>query len=200
MDFGYVRVSCKTQHEDRQKISMQELGIAEERIYVDKKSGKDFDRPEYIRLMKELSPGDTLYIKSIDRLGRNYKSIIEEWQRLSRKNVYIVILDMPMLDTRPKNETENLTTTFLCDMVLQILSYVAQTEREYIKQRQREGIAAAKAKGKTLGRKKKKKPENFIEVYNRWQKKEISSRQAGELLGVSHTTFLNWAKNKANSG
>ena len=194
-NYAYIRVSTKDQNLDRQIISMEEIGIEKKNIFYDKKSGKNFDRPGYIRLMKTLRPRDTLYIKSIDRLGRNYSEIIIQWQEISKRNIAIVVLDMPMLDTRPKNvEDQSLTSKFLSDMVLQIMSYTAQVERELNLQRQAEGIAAAKAKGKKLGRKRKPQPENYLEVYRLWKSKKISSRQAGTLLNVSHSTFLSWAK------
>lgn len=153
MMYGYIRVSTKDQHEDRQMIAMQEFGVSEKHIYMDKLSGKDFDRPQYKRLLRRLKGGDTLVVKSIDRLGRDYSEIQNQWRIITKeKKANIVVLDMPLLDTRQKGR--DLTGTFIADLVLQILSYVAQVERENIKQRQAEGIAAAKAKGVRFGREK----------------------------------------------
>lgn len=145
--YGYIRVSSRDQNEDRQRLAMQEFGIPDSRIYMDKQSGKDFERPGYRRLIRKLKPGDTLVVKSIDRLGRNYDEILEQWRCITReKKAAIVVLDMPLLDTR---QGKDLTGTLIADIVLQLLSYVAQTEREFIHQRQAEGIAAAKARGCT---------------------------------------------------
>lgn len=189
--FGYVRVSTKEQNVDRQMIAMREFGVPESRVYLDKLSGKDFERPSYRRLLKKMKPGDTLVIKSIDRLGRNYDEILEQWRIITKeKHVYVVVLDMPLLDTR---QGRDLTGTFIADLVLQILSYVAQTEREFIYRRQAEGIAAAKARGEHLGRRPKEKPETFPAVYERWYRGELSARGAATSLGVSHKTFLKWA-------
>ena len=147
--YGYIRVSSKEQNEDRQRIAMQEFGVAENCIFMDKQSGKDFDRPGYKRLMQKLKPDDTLVIKSIDRLGRNYEEILEQWRFITKKRqAAIVVLDMPLLDTR---QGRDLTGTLIADIVLQLLSYVAQTEREFIRQRQAEGIAATKARGVKFG-------------------------------------------------
>ena len=156
--YGYARVSTREQNLDRQLVAMQDFGVPESHIYQDKLSGKDFDRPAYHRLLKRIKPGDTLVIKSIDRLGRNYNEILEQWRVITKeKHTAIVVLDMPLLDTR---QGRDLTGTLIADIVLQLLSYVAQTEREFIRQRQAEGIAAARARGKHLGRKPKEKPEN----------------------------------------
>ena len=153
--FGYIRVSSKEQHTDRQLIAMKGFGVENENIFTDKQSGKDFDRPAYCRLMGALRPGDTLVVKSIDRLGRNYDEILEQWRLLTKKKgVMIVVLDMPLLDTR---RDRDLTGILIADIVLQLLSYVAQTEREFIRQRQAEGIAAAKARGVHFGRPPKKR-------------------------------------------
>ena len=157
---------------------------------MDKQSGKDFDRKGYQRLLHRLRPGDTLFVKSIDRLGRNYNEILEQWRLITKeKNAAIVVLDMPLLDTR---QDRDLTGTLIADIVLQLLSYVAQTEREFIRQRQREGIAAAKARGVRFGREAIPVPENFLEVRARWTGGEFNSRQAAALLGVSQNTFLKW--------
>lgn len=190
--YGYVRVSTREQNEDRQLIAMRKFGIEESNMVTDKQSGKDFDRPGYKELIRKLEPEDTLVIKSIDRLGRNYDEILEQWRILTKeKRVSIVVLDMPLLDTRADHD---LTGTLISDIVLQLLSYVAQTEREYIKQRQREGIEAAKLKGIHLGRKAMRKPDNYEDMKSSWMKGEISGREAARILGVSHTTFRSWVK------
>lgn len=189
--YGYARVSTREQNLDRQLVAMQDFGVPESHIYQDKLSGKDFDRPAYHRLLKRIKPGDTLVIKSIDRLGRNYNDILEQWRVITKeKQTAIVVLDMPLLDTR---RGRDLTGTLIADIVLQLLSYVAQTEREFIRQRQAEGIAAARAKGKHLGRKPKEKPENYPAVYALWYDGQISARNAASRLGVNHKTFLKWA-------
>ncbi len=188
--YGYVRVSSKDQNTDRQLIAMEEFGVPPAGVVVDRQSGKDFDRPGYRRLLRKLKPGDTLVIKSIDRLGRNYDEILEQWRLLTKeKRVAIVVLDMPLLDTR---RGKDLTGTLIADIVLQLLSYVAQTEREFIRQRQAEGIAAAKARGVHFGRTAAPLPKGFTEICERWRAGELSARKAGRLLGVSHSTFLKW--------
>ena len=193
MNYGYARVSSKEQNEQRQMIALTAFGIAKKNIYMDKQSGKDSDRPRYKRLVKKLHPGDLLVIQSIDRLGRNYVEILEQWRVITKeKRVDIVVLDMPLLDTRARGQ--DLTGTFIADLVLQILSYVAQTEREFIHQRQAEGIAAAKARGVKFGRPRKALPEGFGEVKARWERGELSARAAGKLLGVTHRSFLLWAQ------
>ena len=190
--YAYIRVSTREQNEDRQIIAMTEFGVERSKMIIEKQSGKDFERPLYRRLLKKLKPGDTLVIKSIDRLGRNYDEILEQWRILTKeRKVDILVLDMPLLDTR---NGRDLTGTLIADIVLQLLSYVAQTEREFIKQRQREGIDAAKARGVHCGRYEKQRPENYETVYLQWQNGELSGRQASELLGVAHTTFQRWAK------
>ena len=187
MEYGYVRVSSKDQNIARQMAAMYEVGIDDKHIYIDKFSGKDFKRPHYKRMVKKLKAGDLLYIKSIDRLGRNYDEIIEQWRTLTKeKHISIVVLDMPLLDTR---KDQDLIGTLISDIVLQLLSYVAQTEREFISQRQMEGIEAAKRRGKKFGRPEKEMPEEFEEICRRCEQGELSTRQAAELLGVSHTTF-----------
>lgn len=189
--YGYIRVSTKDQHEDRQMIAMQEFGVSEKRIYMDKLSGKDFDRPQYKRLLRRLKGGDTLVVKSIDRLGRDYSEIQNQWRIITKeKKANIVVLDMPLLDTRQKGR--DLTGTFIADLVLQILSYVAQVERENIKQRQAEGIAAAKAKGVRFGREKMPIPEEFYALRTRYREGSITARAAARELGVAHSTFLKW--------
>ena len=191
MMYGYIRVSTKDQHEDRQMIAMQEFGVSEKHIYMDKLSGKDFDRPQYKRLLRRLKGGDTLVVKSIDRLGRDYSEIQNQWRIITKeKKANIVVLDMPLLDTRQKGW--DLTGTFIADLVLQILSYVAQVERENIKQRQAEGIAAAKAKGVRFGREKMPIPEEFYALRTRYREGSITARAAARELGVAHSTFLKW--------
>lgn len=190
--YGYIRVSSRDQNEDRQRIAMHEAGVSDCRIYMDKQSGKDFDRPGYRRLMRKLKPGDTLIIKSIDRLGRNYDEILEQWRFITKeKQAAIVVLDMPLLDTR---QGRDLTGTLIADIVLQLLSYVAQTEREFILQRQAEGIAAAKKRGVHFGRKPMERPDSFDAVVQDWEAGKLSSRAAANILKVSHTTFLRWVK------
>lgn len=192
MVYGYMRVSSKDQNEDRQRIALMSAGVPQRKIILDKQSGKNFDRPGYQRLCKKIKPGDTLFIKSIDRLGRNYNEILDQWRYLTKeKRCAIVVLDMPLLDTR---KGKDLTGELIADIVLQLLSYVAQTEREFIRQRQAEGIAAAKARGIRFGRKALPIPPEFDHVYIQWKRKEISARQAGASLGVAHQTFLKWSK------
>lgn len=189
---GYVRVSTKEQNLDRQLTAMREFGVPEKQIYREKISGKDFERPVYQCLLKTIKPGDTLVIKSIDRLGRNYEEILEQWRVITKeKRVSIVVLDMPLLDTR---QGRDLTGTLIADIVLQLLSYVAQTERDFIRQRQAEGIAAAREKGVHLGRTPKEKPASFSVIAKRWRQGELSARQAGIALGVSPRTFMKWIK------
>ncbi len=191
--YGYIRVSTKDQREDRQIIAMNELDILFTRIYVDKQSGKDFNRPEYKKLLRKLKPGDVIYIKSIDRLGRNYDEIIEQWRIITKeKKADIVVIDMPLLDTRDKSI--GLTGKFVADIVLQLLSYVAQTERESIRQRQKEGIAAAKERGVKFGAKRKPLPDGFQEMKERWESGEITIKAASELLGIPPSTFHRWCK------
>lgn len=186
--YAYIRVSTKEQNIDRQVLALESYRIPEKNVYCDYQSGKNFERPAYQKLMKELKEGDLLIIKSIDRLGRNYNDILVQWQYITKEiKADILVLDMELLDTRKK--AGNLAGTLIADMVLQIFAYVAQTERELINQRQAEGIAAAKQKGKKLGRPEKKMPDQFEEICLRYEQGEISTRQAAELLGVSHTTF-----------
>ena len=188
--YGYIRVSTKEQNEERQVIAMQQFGVSDCFIYRDKQSGKDFNRPEYKRMISQLREGDTLVIKSIDRLGRNYDDILDQWRIITKEiRAAIVVLDMPLLDTR---QGRDLTNTLIADIVLQLLSYVAQTEREFIRQRQKEGIAAAKARGIRFGRKPIQKPSGFDECFSAWQQGALSARSAGQRLGVSHKTFLKW--------
>ena len=190
--YGYVRVSTKEQNENRQVTAMREFGIPDGHILIEKWSGKDFDRPGYQKLVRRLKTGDTLVIKSIDRLGRNYEEILEQWRLLTKeKNVAIVVLDMPLLDTR---QGRDLTGVLIADIVLQLLSYVAQTEREFIRQRQAEGIAAAKARGVHFGRQPKERGERYEAVMEVWKRGEISGRTAAKQLGVAHGTFQRWCK------
>ena len=191
MEYGYARVSTKEQNEQRQIIALTQFGISEKQIYVDKQSGKDFDRTQYRRLLRRLKEGDTLVVKSIDRLGRNNEEILEQWRIITReKKAAIVVLDMPLLDTR---QGRDLTGTLIADIVLQLLSYVAQTEREFIRQRQAEGIAAAKARGTHMGRSPMEIPDTFPPVYEQWKRGEISGRGAARMLGVAQHTFNKWA-------
>ena len=189
--YGYIRVSTKDQNEDRQKIALAQFPVPSENIFMDKLSGKDFNRPQYKRLVKKLRKGDMLVIKSIDRLGRNYEEILNQWRIITKEKMAdVVVLDMPLLDTRQTGR--HLTGTFVADLVLQILSYVAQTERENIKQRQMEGIAAAKMRGVRFGRPRKNVPGDFYSIKLEWEDKKVSSREAARRLGVSQDTFLRW--------
>lgn len=190
--YGYVRVSTKDQNEDRQLAAMQDLQIPEKNIFIDKMSGKDFNRPMYKRMIKKMKKDDLLYIKSIDRLGRNYEEILEQWRVLTKeKKVDIVVLDMPLLDTR---RGKDLMGTFLSDIVLQVLSFVAENERTNIKQRQAEGIAVAKAKGVRFGRPPKPLPENFHKVYLKWKSGKITGVEAANACNMPMSTFLYRAK------
>ena len=195
--YGYVRVSSKDQNEDRQLLAMQSFPVPAENIFLDKQSGKDFERPQYKRLLKKLKGGDLLVVKSIDRMGRNYDEIIQQWRLITKeKHADIVVLDMPLLDTRSKER--DLTGIFISDLVLQILSYVAQTERENIRQRQAEGIAAAKIKGVRFGRRPLPVPPEFYPLRRKWREKKISSRAAAQELGVAQNTFLRWCRRTKN--
>jgi len=186
-EYGYVRVSSLDQNEDRQMIELQKKQIPERNIYMDKLSGKNFECPAYKRLFKKLKQGDLLYIMSIDRLGRNYVEIQEQWRILTKeKGIDIVVLDMPLLDTRTGKD---LMGTFISDLVLQILSFVAQNERENIKKRQAQGIAAAKARGVRFGRPEKPVPDNFGDIVNRWEKKEIKISDEVRICDMSEPTF-----------
>lgn len=189
--YGYIRVSSRDQNEERQRIAMREFGVLDACIFIDKQSGKDFERPGYKCLMKKIKPADTLVIKSIDRLGRNYEEILAQWRIITKeKQVAIVVLDMPLLDTR---QGRDLTNTLIADIVLQLLSYVAQTEREFIRQRQAEGIAAAKARGVKFGRKPMEHPEEFEYLREEWENGHLSARNAAAQLGITHRTFIKWA-------
>ena len=185
--YGYIRVSTREQNEDRQLVALHELNISEKNIFIDKQSGKDFDRPQYKRLMRRMKKDDLLCIKSIDRLGRNYGEILEQWRVLTKeKGIDIVVLDMPLLDTR---RGKDLMGTFLSDIVLQVLSFVAENERVNIRQRQAEGIAAAKARGVRFGRPPRPLPENFHSAYQRWKAKKITGTAAAKECGMALSTF-----------
>lgn len=186
--YGYVRVSSKDQNPERQLLAMQERQIPVKDIYLDKMSGQDFSRPEYLKLLKVLKRGDTMIIKSIDRLGRNYGEILEEWRKITKEiGADIQVIDMPLLNTNAAHS--DLTGVFISDLVLQILAYVAETEREFIKQRQAEGIAAAKQRGIQFGCQKTEVPDNFYEYYQMWENGEISLRKAAKELGMNYSTF-----------
>jgi DNA invertase Pin-like site-specific DNA recombinase len=186
-EYGYVRVSSLDQNEDRQMIELQKKQIPEKNIYIDKLSGKNFERPAYKRLFKKIKQGDLLYIMSIDRLGRNYVEIQEQWRILTKeKGIDIVVLDMPLLDTRTGKD---LMGTFISDLVLQILSFVAQNERENIKKRQAQGIAAAKARGVRFGRPEKPIPNDFGDIVKRWERKEIKISDVVRICDMSEPTF-----------
>ena len=191
--FGYARVSSKEQNEERQIVAFKKYGIDERDIYIDKQSGKDFNRNQYNILKNVLRENDVLVIKSIDRLGRNYNMIIDEWKDIT-KNIKadIVVIDMPLLDTR---KNKDLLGTFISDLILQILSYVAEQERTFIKQRQKEGIASAKSNGVKFGRPKIEKPDNFDIVVSQWKNKEIKTKEALELLDLKSNTFYTMVKN-----
>ena len=185
--YGYIRVSTKEQNEVRQVIDLREGGVSEKNIYMDKQSGKDFNRPQYKKLLRKMKKDDLLYIKSIDRLGRNYAEILEQWRMLTKdKGIDIVVLDMPLLDTR---RGKDLMGTFLSDIVLQVLSFVSENERTNIRQRQAEGIAAAKAKGIRFGRAPKPLPDGFHDVYQRWKRGEITGTTAAKECGMPLSTF-----------
>ncbi len=192
MEYGYIRVFTREQNEQRQLIAMQEFGIPHNRIYMDKQSGKDFERKNYKKMVRKLKKDDTLVVKSIDRLGRNYEEILEQWRIITKeKQAAIVVLDMPLLDTR---QNRDLTGTLIADIVLQLLPYVAQTEREFIRQRQAEGIAAAKRNGVKFGRKPMERPNGLESLKEQWLHGELSARAAAKQLGVTPSTFLRWVK------
>lgn len=185
--YGYIRVSSRDQNEERQTIALKELHIPKKNIFVDKRSGKDFERLQYKKMLRRFKPNDLLYIKSIDRLGRNYAEILEQWRILTKeKGIDIVVLDMPLLDTR---RGKDLMGTFLSDIVLQVLSFVAENERTNIRQRQAEGIAAAKARGVKFGRPPLPIPDNFYEIHKAWRGKKISLKEAAKACNLSESTF-----------
>ena len=192
--YAYVRVSSRDQNEHRQLIAMAGVNVPRRNIYIDKQSGMDFNRPMYKRLLKKLKKDDLLYIKSIDRLGRNYEEILEQWRILTKeKGVDIAVLDMPLLDTR---RGKDLLGTFIADLVLQLLSFISENERKNIKERQREGIEAAKLKGVRFGRPEKPVPEDFEEIYNKWLAKEMSAEEAAKRCNFTRTTFYNKANRR----
>lgn len=192
MIFGYIRVSSREQNEDRQIIALKEFNIPEKNLYIDKQSGKDFDRKEYKRLIKRIRENDLIIIKSIDRLGRNYGEILEQWRLITKvKKADIFVIDMPILNTR---RGKDLMGTFLSDVVLQLLSYVAENERVNIRQRQAEGIAAAKARGVKFGRPRKPIPKNFYSVHKKWRNKEISLIKAAKECNLPKLTFFDKAQ------
>lgn len=195
---GYVRVSTKDQNPDRQMDAMKALGIRDKYIYVDKISGKSFDRPEYQKMLSKLKKGDIVIVKSIDRLGRNYDEILEQWRFLTReKQVEIEVIDMPLLNTNASKE--GLTGVFVSDIVLQILAYVAETERSFIRQRQAEGIAAAKRRGVKFGARRSNVPDELNYYYDQWQHGKISVREAAARLGLSKSTFHRWCMELKNN-
>ena len=196
MIYGYVRVSTKEQNEDRQIIALNNIGVETKNIFIDKQSGKDFNRPQYQRLVKKLKKDDLLYIKSIDRLGRNYNEIQEQWRILTKdKNIDIVVIDMPLLDTR---RGKDLMGTFLSDIVLQVLSFVAENERTNIRKRQAEGIAAAQARGVKFGRPNINLPDKFYEICDKWRAKEIPLNKAAEMCNMKRSTFYGAARKYLN--
>ncbi len=196
--YGYIRVSTREQNEDRQLIALREMAVPENNIFMDKQSGKDFQRPQYKKMVRKMRKDDLLYIKSIDRLGRNYEEVLEQWRILTKdKGVDIVVLDMPLLDTR---RGKDLMGTFLSDIVLQVLSFVAENERTNIRQRQAEGIAAAKARGVKFGRPPKPLPENFHSVYQRWKANKITGLEAAKECGMPLAPFRYRAEIYEKSG
>ena len=185
--YGYARVSSRNQNEDRQIIALREMGLSDKQIYVDKQSGKDFDRPQYKKLLRRLDGNSVLFIKSIDRLGRNYEDLIDQWRYITKeKGADIVVIDLPILDTRRE---KNLLGTFISDLVLALLSYVAENERLNIKQRQAEGIAAAKERGVQFGRPAKPLPANFQEIHKQWRGKKLTMKEAAAACGMPPSTF-----------
>ena len=187
MVYGYARVSTREQNEERQLISLREYGVENKNMFIDKQSGKDFERDNYKKLMKKIRKDDVIAVKSIDRLGRNYKEIIEQWRIITQvKKADIIVLDMPLLDT---TKNKDLMGTFVADLVLQVLSFVSETERANIRQRQAEGIAAAKARGVKFGRKRQYFPKDYIHIYKRVKNGEIMIKDAVALMGVSERTY-----------
>ncbi len=189
---GYVRVSSHEQNEDRQVMALKDVGVPEKQIYIDKQSGKDFNRPQYKRLLQRLDRNCVLFVKSIDRLGRNYADLNEQWRIITKeKGAEIVVIDMPILDTRRE---KNLLGTFISDIVLALLSYIAENERANIRQRQAEGIAAAKARGVKFGRPAIPLPDNFYDVHKQWREKQMTLKQAANACGLAESTFFDKAK------
>ena len=201
MVYGYVRVSSRDQCEARQLIAMQDYGVEAGRIFIDKQSGKDFNRPEYQRMVRKLRAGDVVVIKSIDRLGRNYDEILDQWRVIIKeKGCDVAVLDMPLLNTTQK-DANGLMGKVIADIVLQLLSYVAQTERDFTKQRQAEGIAAAKARGIRFGPRPKVRPPEYGEIFRKWRAGQLSAQGAAKRLGdVSRNTFLKWAREDLAGG
>lgn len=196
--YGYARVSTREQNLDRQLDALSSFGVDDTAVFADHASGKDFERPAWVRLIQTLEPGDVLVIKSIDRLGRNYEEILEEWRAITRgRQASIVVLDMPLLDTR--REHEGITGVLIADIVLQLLSYVAQVERESIRQRQAEGIAAAKARGVKFGRPRKARPQSYVSVRESYLAGFLTRAQAASQMGISISTFDKWLKEDAPS-
>lgn len=194
--YGYMRVSTREQNEGRQRIALLEMGVPEKQIYMDRQSGKDFERTQYQRLLRKLDCNSVLFVKSIDRLGRNYTDLNEQWRIITKeKGADIVVMDMPLLDTR---QEKNLLGTFISDIVLALLSYVAENERINIKQRQAEGIAAAKARGVKFGRPPVPLPSNFYEVYKQWREKKLTLKQAAKACNLPESTFFDKAKSFEN--
>lgn len=194
--YGYVRVSSADQNEDRQLRVMTELNVPDENVFIDKQSGKDFDRPEYRRMIAHVNAGDLIYVVSIDRLGRNYEEIQQQWKKLTKEiGADLCVLDMPVLDTR---QGKDLMGTFVADLVLQILSFVAETERNHIRQRQKEGIAAAKLRGVRFGRPPKELPENFSELVEQWKEKKITHSDLLGMCNVSESTLYRRLRKKKN--
>jgi DNA invertase Pin-like site-specific DNA recombinase len=192
--YGYARVSTTGQNEDRQMVALTEFGVQEKNIILDKVSGKDFNRPGYKRLIKMLRQGDTLVISSVDRLGRDYEEIIEQWRKITKEvKAFIVVIDLPILDTRMKNEYD-ITGTLIADVVLALFGYVAQMERENIRSRQAEGIAVAKAKGVAFGRPPKEKPLELDVYIEKYLLRDVSSREAAKAIGIPQSTFLKWVQ------
>ncbi len=191
--YGYIRVSAKDQNPERQLIALGEYDIKKKNIFLDQMSGKNFVRPEYLKMLRKLKKGDLLIIKSIDRLGRNYGEILEQWRKITKEvGAHIQVIDMPLLNTN--SAQGDLTGVFISDLVLQILAYVAETERTFIKQRQAEGIAAAKARGVKFGCEKIEEPDDFEQYFKLWKNGEISSRRAAQVLNMSHSTFYRRCK------
>lgn len=185
--YGYARVSTREQNEDRQIIALKEMGVPQNNIFLDKLSGKNFERPQYKKMLSKLNSDSVVYIKSIDRLGRNYRDLSEQWRIITKeKGANVVVIDMPLLDTRRE---KSLLGTFINDLILSLLSYVAETEYQAIHQRQAEGIAAAKARGVKLGRPPRPLPENFHDVYQLWKTKKISTKEAAKLVNMPTSTF-----------
>lgn len=193
MTYGYIRVSTKEQNTDRQRDAIEALDIQVDEIFADKQSGKNFDRPAWQKMIGILNKGDLIIVKSIDRLGRNYDDILSQWRMITKVlEADILVLDMPLLDTREKDN--DITGRLISDIVLQLLAYVAETERDSIRKRQREGIASAKARGTHFGRPQKKRPEMYVDIARLWREKAISARTAARKLGVHHKTFLKWVR------